>query len=195
MGPSEKEWDCLQEGEPLQPTPLCLPGDTAHTTSIPRKGKTLYVLIHCQPIQKIILKLKLCSEWNWAQGSLNPPQPCSQSFPVGHSSVRSPAMHARPVHHCTVLLSQDPPHSSLGASGGPANPWIWRNEGSLVLLGEGMPFWCCCWFQDFALGDHHDIVTVSFVTVSFSSPQGRGLSLSRFSWVGDDAFPLLPPPL
>ncbi|KAK7811560.1 hypothetical protein U0070_011139 [Myodes glareolus] len=36
--------------------------------------------------------------------------------------------------------------------------------------------------KDFAPGDHHYIVTVSFVTVSFSSPQGRGLSLSRFSW-------------
>uniref|UniRef100_P04370-11 Isoform 11 of Myelin basic protein n=2 Tax=Mus musculus TaxID=10090 RepID=P04370-11 len=39
--------------------------------------------------------------------------------------------------------------------------------------------------KDFVPGDHH--VNVSVVTVSFSSSQGRGLSLSRFSWGGRDS--------
>lgn len=52
------------------------------------------------------------------------------------------------------------------------------------MRGEARHFGCSCRFQDLIPGDHH-------VTVSFSSSQGRGLSLSRFSWVGDDCLRFL----
>lgn len=73
--------------------------------------------------------------------------------------------------------------------------WAWLSLNGMHLrdpapLGGRMPSGCSCWFQDFVPGDQH--VSVSVVTVSFSSSQGRGLSLSRFSWVGDDRVSLLP---
>lgn len=49
-------WGSLQERKSLQPTPLYLPGDTSHTTSIPRKGKALDVLIYSEFIHMITLK-------------------------------------------------------------------------------------------------------------------------------------------
>lgn len=82
-GPSGRAWGFLQESESLQPTPLCLSGDTSHTTSIPRKGKALDVLIHSEFIHTITLKSQNVFQTELSSRLLEPAQVLLPEAPTG----------------------------------------------------------------------------------------------------------------